>query len=169
MAEQVKVILGAGLKCILCVGEVKEEYDLGLNKEVCALQLAKCLTGVSEADLANVVIAYEPVWAIGTGLTATPEIAEDVHKYIRSWFAKTYSAAAAEAMRIQYGGSVTPETVDELMSQPDIDGALVRHLLAPDPPTGSLMACFWHFSRGSSVVSLWEGGECPMCVLISIF
>jgi len=122
---KVKVILGAGLKCILCVGEVKEEYDLGLNKEVCALQLAKCLTGVSEADLANVVIAYEPVWAIGTGLTATPEIAEDVHKYIRSWFAKTYSAAAAEAMRIQYGGSVTPETVDELMSQPDIDGALV--------------------------------------------
>jgi triosephosphate isomerase len=122
---KVRVILDSGLKCILCVGEVKEEYEMGLNKEVCAIQLAKCLTGVSEAELSEVVIAYEPVWAIGTGLTATPEIAEDVHKYIRSWFEKTYSKAAADAMRIQYGGSVTPETVDELMSQPDIDGALV--------------------------------------------
>lgn len=122
---KVKVILDAGLKCILCIGEVKEEYDLGLNKEVCGVQLAKGLVGVTEEQLAEVVVAYEPVWAIGTGLTATPEIAEDVHKYIRSWFAKTYSPAAAEAMRIQYGGSVTPETVDELMSQPDIDGALV--------------------------------------------
>jgi len=122
---KVKVILAAGLKCILCVGELKEEYELGLNKEVTAVQLAKCLTGVSETQLKDVVIAYEPVWAIGTGLTATPEIAEDVHKSIRTRFSKTYSPAAAEAMRIQYGGSVTPETVDELMSQPDIDGALV--------------------------------------------
>merc|ERR1711988_245671 len=122
---KVRVILDSGLKCILCVGEVKEEYEMGLNKEVCAIQLAKCLTGVSEAELSEVVIAYEPVWAIGTGLTATPEIAEDVHKYIRSWFEKTYSPAAAAAMRIQYGGSVTPDTVDELMSQPNIDGALV--------------------------------------------
>lgn len=89
------------------------------------MQLAKGLKGITEEQLSEVVIAYEPVWAIGTGLTATPEIAEDVHKYIRSWFAKTYSAEAAEAMRIQYGGSVTPETVDELMAQPDIDGALV--------------------------------------------
>jgi len=122
---KVKTILDAGLKCVLCVGEVKEEYDLGLNKEVCAVQLAKCLTGVSETQLKDVIVAYEPVWAIGTGLTATPEIAEDVHKYIRSWFASTYSPAAAAEMRIQYGGSVTPETVDELMAQPDIDGALV--------------------------------------------
>eukprot|EP00614_Pseudopedinella_elastica_P013233 CAMPEP_0172602080 /NCGR_PEP_ID=MMETSP1068-20121228/22291_1 /TAXON_ID=35684 /ORGANISM="Pseudopedinella elastica, Strain CCMP716" /LENGTH=287 /DNA_ID=CAMNT_0013403337 /DNA_START=38 /DNA_END=901 /DNA_ORIENTATION=- len=125
IAKKVRTILDAGLVCILCVGELKEEYELGLNKEICAIQLAKCLTDVTEEELESVVIAYEPVWAIGTGLTATPEIAEDVHKYIRSWFKKAYSPEAAEKMRIQYGGSVTPETVDELMAQPDIDGALV--------------------------------------------
>jgi triosephosphate isomerase len=125
IAAKVRTILDSGLKCILCVGESKEEYDLGLSKETCAVMLAKCLKGVTAAELARVVIAYEPVWAIGTGLTATPAIAEDVHKYIRSWFTRAYGGEAAAAMRIQYGGSVTPETVDELMSQPDIDGALV--------------------------------------------
>ena len=111
------------------------------------MQLAKGLKGIKEEQLSEVVIAYEPVWAIGTGLTATPEIAEDVHKYIRSWFTKTYSAKAAEAMRSQYGGSVTPETVDELMSQPDIDGALVSE--DPRLRMNCCGVCLQRHTRGS--------------------
>jgi len=92
---------------------------------VCGVQLGKGLKGVSATQLANIVIAYEPVWAIGTGLTATPEIAQDVHANIRAWFKQNYGEKAAEDIIIQYGGSVTPETVDDLMKCPDIDGALV--------------------------------------------
>lgn len=90
-----------------------------------AAQLAAGLKDVSEAQLGSVVIAYEPVWAIGTGLTATPQQAQDTHAAIRAWVKGAYSAAAADKLVIQYGGSVTPETVDELMACPDIDGALV--------------------------------------------
>lgn len=123
--KKVHAILGAGLKCILCVGENKHEFDLGVSKEVCSLQLAKGLAGITEEMLKNVIIAYEPVWAIGTGLTATPAIANDVHRNIRAWFQRHYSQKAADNMVIQYGGSVTPETVDQLMAMSDIDGALV--------------------------------------------
>jgi len=123
--KKVLTIIESGLDCILCIGETQEEYDMNLNNEICALQLAKGLQGVSEEMLSKVIIAYEPVWAIGTGKVATPEIAESVHAYIRSWFTNAYSEKAADAMRIQYGGSVTPESVDELMAQPNIDGALV--------------------------------------------
>ena len=116
--KKVRKVLDAGLSPILCVGETKEEYQLQLNKAVVALQLSKGLAGVSKEELARVTIAYEPVWAIGTGLTATPEIAQEVHAYIRSWLGQMYDKAAADAVRIQYGGSVTPETVDSLMACP---------------------------------------------------
>ena len=122
---KVRTILDAGLKPILCIGETKEEYDKGLNKEVCAIQLAKGLSGVSADEMKNIVIAYEPVWAIGTGLTCPPEGAQEVHAFIRGWFDASYNAKVADGVVIQYGGSVTPETVDELMAMPDIDGALV--------------------------------------------
>jgi triosephosphate isomerase len=118
-------VLSKGMRPILCIGESKEEYESGLNRQVCAVQLGKNLADVTAEQMSNVVIAYEPVWAIGTGLTATPEIAQGVHSYIRSWLAGKYGNDVANSVRIQYGGSVTPESVDDLMACPDIDGALV--------------------------------------------
>jgi len=125
IAKKVRKILDAGLNPILCIGESFEEYQAGLANEICRIELAKDLRDVSEEELDRVVIAYEPCWAIGTGLTCSPQIAQKVHKSIRAWFASKYSSAAAEKIRIQYGGSVTPETVSDLMRQPDIDGVLV--------------------------------------------
>ena len=119
--KKTRKVLDAGLSPILCVGETKEEYQLNLNKAICALQLSKGLAGVTKEEMARVTIAYEPVWAIGTGLTATPEIAQEVHSYIRSWLAQMYDKATADAVRIQYGGSVTPDTVDSLMACPGSD------------------------------------------------
>ena len=123
--KKVLKVLDHGLKVILCIGETQLEYEYGLNKVVCDLQLSKNLHDVTKEQMKNVVIAYEPVWAIGTGLTATPDIAQDVHANIRKWFSKNYDSEVAENVVIQYGGSVTPETVDALMACPDIDGALV--------------------------------------------
>lgn len=121
----VKKVHEAGLTPILCIGETKEEYELGLNEQICTIQLARDLQGLSPELVKKTVIAYEPVWAIGTGLTASPEIAQSVHKAIRNWLRKTYGDEVAETVRIQYGGSVTADNVDALMAQPDIDGALV--------------------------------------------
>ncbi|KAG5191944.1 Triosephosphate isomerase [Tribonema minus] len=123
--SKVLKVLSKNMRPILCIGESKEEYESGLNKEVCAVQLGKNLAGVTAEQMKDVVIAYEPVWAIGTGLVATPEVAQSVHAYIRSWLAGKYGQAVADDVRIQYGGSVTPESVDDLMACPDIDGALV--------------------------------------------
>jgi len=118
-------ILNAGLKCILCIGELKEERESGVTNDVCNTQLTEGLKGVSADMMKDVVIAYEPVWAIGTGLTATPEVAQDTHKYIRTWFVDNYGEAVSDAVIIQYGGSVNDGNVDELMKCQDIDGALV--------------------------------------------
>jgi len=118
-------IIEEGLTCILCVGELKEERESGETFNVCDTQLTEGLKGVSAEMMKQVVIAYEPVWAIGTGLTATPEIAQETHAYIRSWFVDNYSQEVADAVIIQYGGSVNPANVDSLMACPDIDGALV--------------------------------------------
>merc|ERR1719331_153155 len=116
-------ILEEGLIAILCIGELKEERESGETFSVCDTQLTEGLKGVSAEMMKDVVIAYEPVWAIGTGLTATPEVAQETHAYVRSWFKENY--ADAENVVIQYGGSVNAENVDELMACPDIDGALV--------------------------------------------
>lgn len=122
---KVKKVLEFGMKPILCIGETQEEYDLGITQEVCAMQVSKDLAGVSKEDMANVVIAYEPVWAIGTGLVCDAEDANEVHKFIRTVLAKMYDDEVAQAMRIQYGGSVSPESVDGLMAMSDVDGCLV--------------------------------------------
>ena len=114
-----------GLKPVLCIGETKEEYEAGLCEDVCKVQLAKDLAGVSKEQAMDLVIAYEPVWAIGTGLVCPSDVAQSVHKTVRAFLAELYDDAVADAVRIQYGGSVTPESVDELMSMPDIDGCLV--------------------------------------------
>lgn len=122
---KVKKTLEFGMRPILCIGETKEEFDLGITKEVCAMQVSKDLAGVSKEDMKNVVIAYEPVWAIGTGLVCGNNEANEIHKYIRTVLAKMYDTEIAESTRIQYGGSVTPDSVDGLMAMSDIDGCLV--------------------------------------------
>ena len=114
-----------GLGVILCVGETEEEYESELLATVCDLQIRKGLREVEVADLDRIIIAYEPVWAIGTGKVATPEQAQEAHVVIRKSLTEMYGYEAASAVRIQYGGSVKPENVDELMKMPDVDGALV--------------------------------------------
>ncbi|MGO9604975.1 MAG: triose-phosphate isomerase [Candidatus Binataceae bacterium] len=110
---------------IMCVGETQAEHDSGRALEVVLRQLQDGLSGLGEAGITNVVIAYEPVWAIGTGRTATPEHAEGVHGSIREALRDSYGREKADSIRILYGGSVTPENVDSLVSKPNIDGALV--------------------------------------------
>jgi len=123
--DKVKLALKKGLEVILCVGETLEEREAGKVELVVQEQLLGGLQDVSSNDLNRVTIAYEPVWAIGTGKTATPKDANDVHAFIRSAVAETYSQDAADELIIQYGGSVKPDNVKELMNEPDIDGALV--------------------------------------------
>ena len=114
-----------GLDVIFCIGEVLQDREALLTESVLTTQLQAGLAGVTVAQLDKLVIAYEPVWAIGTGVTASPEQAEAVHAFIRNWLATRFDRASAEAMRIQYGGSVKPDNAKELLSQPNVDGALV--------------------------------------------
>ena len=122
--KKVLKALEVGIDPILCVGETLEEREAGNTKDVCKVQVEKALENVSKEDIAKVVIAYEPIWAIGTGKTATSEDANDVIAYIRQVVANLYKDLANE-VRIQYGGSVKPSNVGEIMNQSDIDGALV--------------------------------------------
>ncbi len=114
-----------GLKPILCVGELLEERDAGKTEDVIRVQLQEGLANLDAQALENLVIAYEPVWAIGTGRTATPEQAQDVHKFIRNWLSEKFGQDFADNCVIQYGGSVKANNAESLMSQPDVDGALV--------------------------------------------
>jgi triosephosphate isomerase (TIM) len=123
--RKLRAALSHGLRPILCVGETKPQRDAGQAESIVVGQLRAGLADVGEAALAPVVVAYEPVWAIGTGDTATPGDAQAMHATIRRTLAELYSNTAAAQVRIQYGGSVKPDNVDELMTQPDIDGALV--------------------------------------------
>ena len=126
--------LEAGLNVILCVGEMLEDRELGITEELVAMQTKIALNGVDKADLAKVIIAYETVWAIGTGKTATAEQANEVCSVIRNTVAKIYDQAAADAMTIQYGGSMNAKNAEELLAQPDVDGGLIggASLKAPD-------------------------------------
>ncbi len=123
--EKVKLALANGITPVLCIGELLEEREAGKAEAVCYEQLEKGLAGVSEADLDNVVIAYEPVWAIGTGKTATPDDADAIHAACRKKIAELYSDAAAEKIVIQYGGSMNPGNVKNLMAMENIDGGLI--------------------------------------------
>jgi len=123
-----KRFLGAlkfGLIPIFCIGETLEERENGKTFEILEEQLREGLSGVDLKGMEKTVVAYEPVWAIGTGKTATKEQAQEVHKFIRTLLAKMFEKAIADSVRILYGGSVKPDNVDALMAQPDIDGALV--------------------------------------------
>ncbi len=133
--------MSEGLEPIFCVGELLEQRESGETMEVVRRQVEVGLEGVSAGDAARVTIAYEPVWAIGTGHTATPQQAQEVHAMIRELLAGRYDAELADAIRIQYGGSVKPSNAAELLNQPDIDGALVGGAsLKADDFTGIVQA-----------------------------
>jgi triosephosphate isomerase len=125
VSQKTQAGLAAGLTVIVCVGETLEQRDQGNAETVVRNQLEGGLTGLTASDLDRIIVAYEPVWAIGTGRTATPEQAQEMHAFIRRVFAETHSAAAAESLRVLYGGSVKPDNIAGLMKQQDIDGALV--------------------------------------------
>ena len=123
--KKVSCALAHGLTPIMCIGETEQERIEGKTEAVVEDHLSGGLAGLSAEQVRSVVIAYEPVWAIGTGKTARPEDAQAVHVFCRDWLAKTYDQATADAVRIQYGGSVNPGNAHDLLTQPDIDGALV--------------------------------------------
>ncbi len=123
--KKVKAAHAASLRPILCVGETLAQRDAGEHHAVLAKQLKGSLAGLDTEQMLDTVIAYEPVWAIGTGRTASPEQAQEAHAFIRKTLEEMFDAATASKVRIQYGGSVKPDNARELLHQPDIDGALV--------------------------------------------
>ena len=132
--KRVRAALQEGLKVILCVGEYLEQQEQGITGELVAMQTKIALQGVSKEDLKRIIIAYEPVWAIGTGRTATAEQANEVCSYIRKTLAELYCEACANGVTIQYGGSMNAKNAAELLAQPDVDGGLIggASLKAPD-------------------------------------
>ena len=123
--KRIRAALDAGLKVILCVGEYLEQREQGITKELIAMQTKIALGGVSKDELKNIIIAYEPVWAIGTGKTATAEQANEVNASIRATIAELYGKDAADAFVVQYGGSMNAKNAEELLAQPDVDGGLI--------------------------------------------
>ena len=122
---KVKTALATGITPILCVGELLEEREAEQTQAVVESQIDGSLAGLNAEHVAQIVIAYEPVWAIGTGKTASPEQAQEVHADLRKLLSNRYNAMSADAVRVLYGGSVKPSNANDLLSQPDIDGALV--------------------------------------------
>ncbi len=123
--RRVHAIVKSSLRAIVCIGETLAERESGNHHQVVTQQLAGGLGGLTEQALLRIMLAYEPVWAIGTGRTASPEIAQEMHAAIRNWLSREFGDRAAQEVRILYGGSVKPENISDLMRQPDIDGALV--------------------------------------------
>lgn len=122
---KVKAALAANLKVILCIGETLEERESGSMYDILTTQVADGLAGITAEQMADIIIAYEPVWAIGTGVTATTDQAEEAHSFVRGLIAGQFDKPVSEAIRILYGGSVKPGNVDELLAQQNVDGALV--------------------------------------------
>ena len=125
LVEKTKLALGAGLKVILCVGENLDEREAGKHFDVCETQVKNVLYNFTAEDMANIIVAYEPVWAIGTGKTATAEQAEEIHAFIRKVVCEKFGAQVADDLTILYGGSCKPSNAKELFAQPDIDGGLI--------------------------------------------
>lgn len=123
--RKLKAALKGGLKTIVCVGEVLRQREAGKTFDIIKAQVRGSLQDLSSDEMADVIIAYEPVWAIGTGKTATPEQAQEVHSYIRGLLKEIFEEELAAKTRIQYGGSVKPDNIKELMLKEDVDGALV--------------------------------------------
>jgi len=125
VAKKVSAAIAAGLTPIVCVGETKEERESGVTQDVVGRQVRGAFEGMSASEFGGTVVAYEPVWAIGTGLTATTEQAQEVHAFIRGLLVEIFDGETAEKTRIQYGGSMKPGNARELLQQPDIDGGLI--------------------------------------------
>lgn len=125
VARKVRAAIDAGLTPIVCVGETREEREDGVTEEVVERQVRRAFGELTPDQFKGCVVAYEPVWAIGTGLTATPEQAQEVHAFIRGILAKVFDLGLAGSTRIQYGGSMKPDNARELLLQPDIDGGLI--------------------------------------------
>lgn len=125
ISRKVAAAIGQGLNVILCVGELLEQRQAGQTEAVLDAQMQGSLEGIDAAALSRVALAYEPVWAIGTGVTATTEQAQSAHRHLRTWLATRYNPGVAEAMRILYGGSVKAQNAAALLAEPDVDGALV--------------------------------------------
>lgn len=123
--EKAHFALASGLKVMFCIGETLEQREKGQMNEVLVRQIEGGLAGMDEKRFDTIVVAYEPVWAIGTGVTASPEQAQDAHAFVRGVVSNKFGETIANKLRIQYGGSVKPDNAQELMSQPDVDGALV--------------------------------------------
>ena len=123
--KKIKASLIVNLHPIICIGETLEEREAGKTFDVVKIQVIHCLEGLSPEEMEKITIAYEPIWAIGTGKTATPQQAEEVHAFIREQLGGITHRQVSEGLRIQYGGSVNPDTISDLMAQPNIDGALV--------------------------------------------
>ena len=123
--KKVHLALGTGLDVVLCIGELSSHRIVGVTERICEMQIRGGLEGISEEQLKHISIAYEPVWAIGTGKTATPEEAEEVHKSVRSVICRLYGPKAAEEIKILYGGSMNDANAEELLAQPNIDGGLI--------------------------------------------
>ena len=134
--KRVRAALDAGLKVILCIGELLEQREAGITEEIVGMQTKVALGGVSKEELGRIILAYEPVWAIGTGKTATAaqDQANEVNHYIRTVVEKLYDKEAADGVTIQYGGSMNAKNAEELLDQPDVDGGLIggASLKAPD-------------------------------------
>ena len=123
--RKIRAALSFGLTPIVCIGETLEERDSGNAETVVATQLEHSLAELTASDLVRIVLAYEPVWAIGTGRTATPTQAQQMHAFIRQWISGKFDKTSADDLRILYGGSVKPDNISDLMAEADIDGALV--------------------------------------------
>lgn len=123
--KRLRAAIAADLKPIVCIGETLAQRENGQTFDVLASQLSGALRGFAADELSDLIVAYEPVWAIGTGKNATPDQAQEAHRFVRSQLAKIFHSEFASSLRIQYGGSVKPGNASELLSQPDIDGALV--------------------------------------------
>ena len=142
VAKKTKLALDSGLQVMACIGEKLDERQSGRTDEVNARQLAAIRKEVE--DWSKIVIAYEPVWAIGTGVTATPEQAQEAHEVVRAWLKKNVSAEAAQKTRIMYGGSVTDKNAAELIAKPDVDGFLVGGASLKDAFVEIVRACNEH-------------------------
>ena len=125
LVEKTKLALGAGLKVILCVGENLDEREAGKHFDVCESQIKNVLYNFTAEDMKNIIVAYEPVWAIGTGKTATADQAEEIHAFIRKVVCEKFGAQVADDLTILYGGSCKPSNAKELFAKPDIDGGLI--------------------------------------------
>jgi len=123
--EKVKKAVENGLDVVLCIGELYSQRVAGVTNQICENQVTADLKGISEEQLSHISIAYEPVWAIGTGKTATPAEAQEVHAFVRALISRLYSPKAAEEIKILYGGSMNAKNAEELLAQSDIDGGLI--------------------------------------------